>query len=205
VTLTLITAPASEPITLDEAKVHLRVDDTASDTLIGVQLQAAREQVEEYTRRALMPQTWELRADRFTALPCVTPVLTERASTRSEIRLGRVPVTSVTSVKYIDADGVEQTLSSSAYAADLTAYPPILAPAYGESWPTARDERGAVRVRFVAGYADAASVPAALKAAILLILADLYANREAQIVGTIIAANPTLKALLAPYRLTEAV
>ena len=59
----LVTAPAAEPLTLAEAKLHLRVDDTADDALIGALITAARQHAEHDTRRALVTQTWKLALD----------------------------------------------------------------------------------------------------------------------------------------------
>jgi uncharacterized phiE125 gp8 family phage protein len=61
----LIEAPASEPISLAEAKNYLRVEHNADDTLIASQISAARIHVESRTRRALLTQTWRIVLDRW--------------------------------------------------------------------------------------------------------------------------------------------
>jgi uncharacterized phiE125 gp8 family phage protein len=177
------TPPADEPVTLDEAKLHLRVDSDADDTLITALIQAAREHVEAVTERALMAQTWTERQDGFPA------VLALRGGV----------VSAVASVKYVDADGVQQTLDPSAYLTDLTTEPATVRPVYGTEWPTTREQPGAVAVQYSVGYADAASVPAALKAAILLLVGDLYANREAKIDAKLVE-NRAVSRLLFPYK-----
>lgn len=88
-TWSVTTPPADEPVTLDEAKLHLRVDDAASDTLVEALIQAAREHVEAVCERALMPQVWTERQDSFPAV----------------LALRGGMVSAVSSVKYVDADG----------------------------------------------------------------------------------------------------
>jgi uncharacterized phiE125 gp8 family phage protein len=186
----LITAPAVEPISLEEAKAHLRVDHSDDDTLIGIYIQAARQTIDGrdgWLGRALVTQTWELQLDAFTG---------------DAVQLPLAPLQSVTSVKYDDADGVEQTLDAAGYDLDTTSVPGWLV--VGEDgWPTTLSAINAVRIRYIAGYGDAADVPAPIRAAILLMVGDLYAHRETAVVG----ANPsavqmttTVENLLAPYR-----
>jgi uncharacterized phiE125 gp8 family phage protein len=163
--LKLITAPTTLPVTVAEAKLHCRVDTSADDTLIEAYIKAAVDKCEHYTGRALMAQTWRLTLDEFP----------------EAFELTRIPVASITSVKYFNSAGTETTMSSGDYALDNasdfnSAY---VVPAYGGAWPTARVQTNAVQVNFVAGYADAASVPGALKAWILLAVAGMYEYREA--------------------------
>ena len=79
--------------------------------------------------------------------------------------------------KYVDENGSEQTLSSSLYSLDKESEPARLNPVYGESWKTTQTQNNAVTIEFTAGYADADSVPGAIKAAILLLVGFLYENR----------------------------
>lgn len=162
--LKLITAPTVEPITLAEAKAHLRITGNDDDTAIGVLITTARQTAEQITGRALMPQTWEKTLDAFPD---------------NEIELPWPPLVSITSVKYIDIAGSQQTLASTEYTADNDSEPGWLLLAYGKDWPATQEVANAVRVRYLAGYADAASVPAAIKNWMLLKIGELYANREA--------------------------
>lgn len=166
--LTLITAPSVEPVTLAEAKLQCRVDAdlTADDARIGVLISAVREQAEHEIGGALVTQTWERTLDAF-------PV------SGGAIELGMPPVQSLVSVKYLDAAGTEQTLAPSAYTLDAVAAPGWVLPAAGTDWPAAGDYANAVRVRFVAGFGAASSVPAAVKAWMLLHIAEWYAQLEA--------------------------
>src|SRR3954462_13141 len=107
--LVLVPAPATEPLTLAEAKLHLRENDTTSqDGLIADLARAARQFVENETGRSLITQQWRLTLARFPAFgEC--------------IRLGRPPLISVESLKYYDSSGALQTLSPSAYYVDTSA------------------------------------------------------------------------------------
>jgi len=162
----LVTAPASEPVTLDELKDHLRIDGSEEDALLAMYAQAARQAIEEDTWRALMPQTWDLYLDGWPA--------------DGVIYLPRAPLQSVTSITYRNSDNLTTTLAATVYEVDVASEPGRVVLAYGQSWPTATlASSHAVKVRFVAGYADAASVPGTIKAAILLEAGELYVQREA--------------------------
>lgn len=202
------TAPTTEPVTLTEAKLHLRVeaDVTDDDTLITSLIQAAREHVEAACQRALMPQVWTERRTAFPGTPSFPNIpgspfgyLRVPTLTQQTILLSGGKVRVVDSVKYVDATGTLQTLDPSLYVADVTTEPAQVAPAYGTSWPATREQPGAVQVQYQVGYDDAASVPAALKAAVLLVLGDLFSNREAFGAQPVIE-NPALSRLLDPYK-----
>lgn len=181
----LITGPLTEPVSLAEAKLHLKIDsDTTDDNLISLLITAAREQAEMYTRRAFIAQTWELQEDCFEG---------------GEILLEKTPVQSVTSIKYYDTNGVEQTLSTSVYGLNQADEPNEVYLKYGMVWPVVRGEENDVKIRFVAGYS---TVPASVKAAMLLIIGHLYENREDVVVGRQVNDLPKgSKYLLDPFRL----
>jgi uncharacterized phiE125 gp8 family phage protein len=182
--LRLITAPAAEPVTLQQAKDHLRVDHSADDTLISGLIAASRVYCEQFTARAFVTQTWELVLDEFPA---------------NEILIPLPPLQSVTSVKYDDADGFEQTLSALEYTVDDASQPGWIVPAVTGWSPVLFDGINAVRIRFVAGYPPgtnspidlAANVPQSIKAAMLLHIGQLYDQREDIVVGTIVNKVPT--------------
>lgn len=172
-TTRLITAPATEPVTLVEAKLHLRVDDAADDSLINTLITSAREQCEHILGRSIMPQTWEL-------------VLNSFPADNSDIELLYPSIISITSVKYIDAlTANEVTLAANQYVLDKDAEPGWLMPASGITWPDTLDVTNAVRIRYTAGYADAASVPAGIKNWIKLAVGVWYRNREAGVEAAI--------------------
>jgi uncharacterized phiE125 gp8 family phage protein len=162
--LTLIAGPTSEPVSLAEAKDHCRIDATHDDALISRLILTARQHVETYTRRALLTQTWDQTADALGA----------------ELVLERPPVQSVTSVKYLDTSGAEQTLAPSQYRLVKRATGEfVIVPAYGVQWPAAQPVESSVTVRFVAGYATTATVPEPLRHALLLLVGHWYEQRSA--------------------------
>jgi len=154
------TTTPTEPVTLDEAKLHLRVDGADENALISAMISAARESCEDRIEGAIPVTGWKLTLDAFP----------------DAIRLPRAPIASVESVKYLDADGVQQTLSALDYLVDTVSTPGYIVPAYGKAWPETREQINAVEVEYTAG---SATTPAALKAWMLLAIGDMYANREA--------------------------
>lgn len=155
---TRITTPV-EPVLLSEAKVQLRVTDTAEDALITLYITAARETLEDRLECTLPVTSWRLTLDAFP----------------SAIKLRRGPIAEVTSVKYLDATGTQQTLAPADYTVDTASTPGYIVPAYGKAWPTTREQINAVEVEYIAG---SAAVPFALKAWMLLAIGDMYAHRE---------------------------
>lgn len=167
--LKLVTAPGAEPVTLAEAKAHLRVDVVDDDATITGLIAAAREQGELVARRAFVTQTWEL------SLTCWPA--------RSYIELPRPPLVSVTSISYVDSAGVTQTMSPGDYVVDAASEPGRVWLGYNKSWPSAALRPGAsISVRYVAGYGAAVAVPARYKQAVLLLIGHFYENREEVIV-----------------------
>jgi len=187
--LTLIQAPNEEPITVEEAKASpsLRITTAANDTDIGTLIATARDTAETITRRAFVTQTWELVLDGFPSGGIVVPL---------------PPLQSVASIKYIDDNGDQQTLNPLLYAVDTDSEPGLVVPAYGETWPSTRDEVNAVRVRFVAGYGSKDNVPEAIKTWIKMRVGTLFVNSTTIVTGTIVEAlkRDYVDGLLDPYR-----
>jgi uncharacterized phiE125 gp8 family phage protein len=177
-TWSVTTPPTEEPVTIDEAKAYLRADGNEDDALIGSLITAARESVESSCERALMPQVWTERQVTFPA--------------GIELRGGLVD--EVTSVKYLDANGVQQTLDPTAYRLSFNTSTPTLVPV--STWPVGTN----VEVEYSLGYPEAATVPAAIRAAILIMVADMYANREISLAGSQFTQNRTVFRLLFPYK-----
>lgn len=186
-TLKLINAPATEPITLAEAKLHLRVEHSADDDLITSLMAAARQQAEHELGRPLITQTWERVLDAFPA---------------EAIELGMPPVQSIVHIKYIDEDEVEQTLSSSLYTLDSDTEPGWAVPDIDTDWPDTLDTVNAVRVRFLCGYGTSDDVPEAVKAWIKIRLATMYKVREQFVTGVSVTelGGNFVDRLLDPYR-----
>ncbi len=184
----IITAPTDEPITLDEAKDHLRVYIDDDDSVISEQITSARVWVEQYLGRALLTQTWEVYFNEFPAC----------------IEIPFPPLQSVTSIKYIDSDGVEQTLDAGEYNVHIQNEPGIIVLAYGKSWPSIRYELNAIAIRFVTGWATAADIPGPIKSAMLLLIGHLYEHREQATIGIQVNEIPFgIEALLFPYRMIK--
>jgi uncharacterized phiE125 gp8 family phage protein len=206
VALKLITAPTVEPVALDEAKAHLRIDIDDDDLLITAMIAAARQYCENKARRSLLTQTWELTIDSFPGPSLMgVPFGTPYSLPGHAILLERGPVQSITSIKYTDMASTEQTMPSTDYVSDLSGEPARITPIFGRIWPINLPQIGSVRVRFVAGYGDTAdTVPQAIRSWILLRLGALYENREEVAVGTriVVAELPFLDGLLDPYIVT---
>jgi uncharacterized phiE125 gp8 family phage protein len=165
-------APTKEPVTLDMAKAHLRVDDGEEDALIAQIIATAREWCEDFQRRSYVTQTWRLTLDEF---PCA-----------DEISIPRPPLASVSSITYVDTNGDTQTLATTVYAVDTDAEPGRVYLKYNQTWPSTRDITNAVTITFVAGYgADDGYVPAKVKQAMLLLIGHWFENREHVLTGTI--------------------
>jgi uncharacterized phiE125 gp8 family phage protein len=183
--LKLITPPAIEPVDLDTAKLHLRVEHTTDDTIITALIKAAREFAEHECNRALITQTWELALDAFPA---------------GAIRAPKANLLTVVSLKYDDPDGVEQTLATDAYTLDTHEQPGWIVPEIDTDWPETIAAVNAVRVRFTAGYGPAASdVPQGIKTWLLLRVGTLYRNRD-ELAETRFAPNPLYDRMLDPFR-----
>lgn len=182
------TEPAAEPVTLAEAKLHLRVDHTDEDDYITSLITAARLMCEQRTGKTLISSGWTAYADEF----------------EDELTLPNPSVTAVASITYVDINGTTQTLDPSDYRADMVSDPARIKPV--TEWPETDDRMNAVVVTYTAGYANAAAVPVPLKQWCLLAIGDMYENRTAsdRPIGT---ANPSASVphsfvdnLLAAYR-----
>jgi uncharacterized phiE125 gp8 family phage protein len=187
-------APASEPLTLVEAKAHLRVDSSAEDDLITSLIEAARRMAEAYTQRQLVTATYTLTLDDF-------------PDSYGDICLPRTPLGSVSSIAYTDVAGDSQTLATTVYEVidDDVSASVVLKP--GQRWPSVQvDKRHAVVVTFTAGYGSSGSdVPESARAAMLLIVGNLYENREAATERSMSSLPMGVKALLDTISVKEPV
>jgi len=168
-------APASEPLTLAEAKLQCRVDGSDEDGLLSDLISAARSHVEKYCGIGLGSQTAVLRCSSFCDF----------------IDMPIAPVSAITSITYLDSSGVKQTLSTDVYETVLTDLEPTIRLKFNQSWPSVREASDAIRVTVSAGYS---SLPAPIHHAMLLMIGQWFDSRA---VGEL-TEGP--KALLSNYR-----
>ena len=179
-----------EPVSLAELKSHLRVEDDDEDTLLRGLLTAARLYVERAQRRSFVNTTWTWTLDEFPS---------------GYLRPPRSPLSSVTSIAYVDTDGTSQTWDSDEYDVDTSVEPGRIEPAYGYSYPATYDQMEAVTVTFVAGYGTADDVPEATKVAIKMLVGHWYEHREAYTEVQGVSEVPfAVKALIDIYAVVEA-
>lgn len=162
--LQLITASTGTPVTLEEAKDHLRVTDSNSDADITRKLRSAT----DYCQRAIsgnkqfMGATFDLIMEAF-------------PFSDAPIELPMPPLKSVTSVGFINSTGGSTTMPSTDFITTTpTDYPGRITPAFNATWPSPRQQANAVTIRFVAGYDTAEDVPDSVKQAVLLKLEQFY-------------------------------
>lgn len=159
---TLVTGPATEPITLAEARKQCELgNSTAHDDQLTLLIQAAREQWEHDTDAACITQTWSIVVGAFCD---------------DIIHLPKRPLQSVTHVKYYDETETLQTLSTSIYDVDLADRAVRLG--YMQNWPLTIDNWNAATVTYVVGYTSASTVPAIHKQAMRLLIGHYFENRD---------------------------
>ena len=171
--LTRQTPPAVEPVSVAEAKAHLRVDTADDDTYIGTLITAAREWCEQYLDRTLVNTQWAMRLERFPT------------DSTYPIELPRPPVVAsgtatAVSLTYTSETGSTATFATSSYRVQRLETPGRITTVYGGTWPAGLEDNDAVIVQWWAGYgATGSSVPAAIRHAMLMLIAHWYENRSA--------------------------
>ena len=173
-------------ITIDESSVE--------DDLLNELIQLAREHVEDYTRRAILTQTWDLYLDRW--------------PDGREIVLPYGNLQSVTSVKYKDSAGAETTLTATTdYLVETNGadcgqivLPPNVSWPSGTLYPS-----NPINIRYVCGWEDVSDVPARIKGAVKRLCADMYANRGEAVIGASVQPDTLAYRLLSPLRLWEGI
>lgn len=173
--LELVSGPSSEPLDVADVRDnHLRSPNgTAEDVYIADLIATSRRMAERITRRALIAQDWKQVGSGF---PC------------GPISVALPPLIEVSSLSYVDTDGVTQTLT---VTTDYVVSKPVgpnavraeIAPAYGTVWPVARCQLDAVTVSFTAGYLTGASpetgeIPADILHGMRLVIGELYKQRS---------------------------
>lgn len=176
-----LTDISADPVTLAEAKAHLRISFDDDDDEITAFIKTARRRIEDYCNRLFVSASYAVLFDGD--LPAGDSVLSVPVS----------DVTSVTSVKYRDLDGTQQTWDSSDYSFDDERQE--LRPV--DAWPDGTE----LRVEVVAGASSASDVPSPIKTAILLYVGEMYENREAgNFTSDRYELNPGTLSLVQPYR-----
>lgn len=189
-TAALITGPALEPVSLAEAKAHLKVDTNDDDAAITAAIVAARSHVETATRRVLMDQTWRIYLDAWPR--------------QRIVELPVAPLISVDGVTVYDASGAPQVVSTDSYEADVVSVPPRLVMVTGA--PTvAGPAINGIEIDVTAGYGAASTdVPAPLRHAITMLVAHWYENRGAVGDDRLGDLAPLgFEALIAPFRIVS--
>lgn len=174
----VVTPPAAEPISLAELKLSAHITHSSEDTYLERVIAAARFRYELDTRRQLMEVTYDWFLPCFSArtFPRGDVIVQERS-----FEIPKPPLQSITSIKYYDTAGVEQTLAGTVYAAKTSSEPGRVYNLPNQEWPDLEDDRleDSVTIRFVAGAALAVNVPDLDKQAIFMLAQHWVENREA--------------------------
>lgn len=193
--LSVITPSTAESVSIAEVKAQARIDHADEDDLIAAYIVAARQWCEAYVSRPLTATavTYRLSLDEF---------CDKRYYHKGVIYFPVAPVLATTGISYLPSDGSNSTTwASSDYTFDTNSEPARLAPIYGAVYPDTLSQLNAITIPFTAGYTTTADVPQGCRAAIKMLAAELYENRENIVTGTIVAEVPFgVKALLDPHR-----
>lgn len=187
----LLAGPATEPVSLAEAKAYLRVDTADEDDLVQTLIAAGRVHLEALTRRAMIEQTWRLSLDDWPA--------------GNEVRLPLGPLAALVAVRVYDPDDAATTLTLSQFLVDVGSTPGrIVLPPGVEGEPLKRDAL-AIEIDYTAGYGAAATdVPDALRQAMLALVAHWFEHRDAVLMAGAGAIVPVgFDKLIAPYRVVS--
>lgn len=216
--LTVVTPPSLEPVTLAEAKAHLRLEETVDDVYVQALITGARQYIEKVCWRALVATRLKQTRASFrgndlreqlpsymAAVPEPLPYSGNRFTPYVELVGGHLAATPDVVVQYLDSNGAEQTLGASSYVVESDPDNTgriWLNNAGGYSWPTTLDRFDAVRLLYTVGWTNPTDVPQPLRHAILLLISQMYEYRTPQITGTIATEMAfTIDALTGPYRL----
>lgn len=189
--ITMVTAPVVEPISLQQAKTHLRVDGTESNTEISAMIVAARQWIEKTYQMSLVQRTYRADVEGFSDV----------------YHLPRGPLLSLTSVYYYTDDSPQVLTLLSGYYTANPGKGQIYLDASQNTIPNVAPRHDAVQITWVAGYDGntdspvdyAANVPHAIQMAMLLLVGELYEHRTINAELTLSKTN-TLEMLLSPYR-----
>lgn len=212
-----VAAPAQLPVSLDEAKRHLRVDDADNDATISALIETATAYFDGRSGilgRALISQSWRMdiaspyynRAYRGDYHLGGGDNFAGGFGLSRAVRLPLSPVRSISSVTYWDGANNSQTFGANAYTLLTDGRGSFLYLGNGFSWPGVYARPDSLSITFVAGYGDnPIDVPAPIRHAILLMVGHLYENRQSVVVDAsrvqAIELPQGAQALVAPYRI----
>ncbi|MFB0832890.1 head-tail connector protein [Brevibacillus laterosporus] len=178
----LVVKPTQEPITLEEMKAYLRIDDSEFDDVIPPLIQAAVEHCEIYQNRAYITQTWEITFDHFP---------------QSYIKIPKPPLQEVVGITFIDKDGNQIAWGHENFIVDNYSEPGRIVLAHGKTWPSVTLQPiNGVRIQFVAGYGDPTDIPERVKQAIKIFVAHRFEFPESEDVPAVVYS------LLRPTRIS---
>lgn len=184
--LTRITQPAVEPVSLTAAKSQCRVDTEAEDAYIQGLISVARQYVEDILDITICTTVWEATYDLFPVWTLVLP--------RPPMQAQNVTVT------YRNGDGSATAITSDAsrFQVDARTIPGRIYPLYASTWPPVRGDENSVVVRWSAGYGDdGQNVPPVVKHLILVLVAGWFDMRQPAVVGAPTVVPYTFETLLA--------
>lgn len=180
----LITAPATEPVSLDELKTHLRYESEAEDSLLERLIATARAHTEAATRRVMISQVWRAYLDRWPA--------------KRKVLLPISPVAEIAEVRVFNDAGEPSVISPSSYSLDAARTPSNLILQAAILAPTAY--ANGIEIDMVCGYGNAADVPTPLREAVLRLAAQWFEQRVETGRLTLSLPSSTIEALVSPYR-----
>lgn len=186
--LLMTSGPAAEPVTLAEAKAHLRLDGAADDALVASLITTSRLQIETALSMALITQAWSSFIDALAA---------DRV-----VRLPLRPIQSVAAIRLHHDDGGITTIPNDSFVLDSLSDPARLVQRDPTTIVALPRRANAYEFSFVAGFGDtAADVPAPIRHAILLLVAHWFEHRDPSEVGTPATRIPAaVSQLLAPWQ-----
>ena len=170
--ITRLTEPVIEPVSLSQAKSHLRIDDefTQDDQYIQSLVSAARYYVESVSDRTLVRSQWQLKLDQFPSWDIELP--------RPPLAVGDVVV------RYVPSQNPSTELTFTQFRLDRDSTPAVIRPEWNGSWPTCRGAENDITITYWAGYGESVNdIPAPARHCILLMIGHWYSTREAAIQG----------------------
>jgi uncharacterized phiE125 gp8 family phage protein len=180
----LIIAPATEPVTLDELKAHLRYESAAEDSLMTRLIATARAHVEAATRRVMITQAWRAYLDRWPA--------------KRKVLLPIAPIAEISEVRVFNDAGEASIIMPTSYSLDAARTPNTLILQAAILAPTAY--ANGIEIDMACGYGNASDVPTPLREAVLRLAVQWFEQRVETGRLTLSLPSSVIEALMSPYR-----